>query len=218
MNIESDCEKCPLCGSRGPFDSVEGADQRDYRLCGECRLIFVPPADRLGPAAEKARYATHRNSIEDAGYCRFLNRLLEPMLKFLDPGMRGLDYGCGPGPTLSRLAARAGLECDDYDPLFRDMELEPPYDFIFSTECFEHFSSPWNELERIVQILRPGGSLGIMTELWQSIPAFADWHYTRDPTHIAFYHRDTIDWIAANFGLELLWTDEERCFVFAAGS
>lgn len=205
---------CPLCGRRGPFETVDGADRRDYLLCEGCRLIFVPREQHLSRADEKARYETHRNSIEDEGYCRFLRQLLDPIRGYLEPGMRGLDYGCGPGPTLSLLAAQAGLDCADYDPLFFDVEPDPPYDFILSTECLEHFRSPKDELARIVGMLRPTGYLGVMTELWQSRQAFRDWYYTRDPTHIAFYHRESMDWIAWEFGLELLWTDQRRCFVF----
>lgn len=189
---------------------MRGADARGYHLCGNCALIFADPAHRLAPAAEKAYYATHENGIDNAGYVRFLGRVLEPMLPHLDGGMRGLDYGCGPGPTLSLLVRQQGIACDDYDPFFADRPLKPPYDFMFSTECFEHFHHPAAEIARIHALLKPGGLLGIMTERWTTPEAFARWHYTRDPTHVSFFHADSFDFLCARFGFTPVWMDESR--------
>jgi len=41
-------------------------------------------------ADEKSHYETHGNSIENSGYVAFLNRLVEPMLPYLEDGMREL--------------------------------------------------------------------------------------------------------------------------------
>ena len=43
----------------------------------------------MSPEEEKARYLMHQNSIEDDDYVRFLNRVLHPMLPYLDKTMRG---------------------------------------------------------------------------------------------------------------------------------
>jgi SAM-dependent methyltransferase len=201
---------CPLCQAAGHLTTVRGDDDRRYHRCDSCSLIFVDPAHHLSPAAEKAFYRTHENSIDNAGYVRFLNRIVDPMLAHLAPGMRGLDYGSGPGPTLSRLLRRQGIACDDYDPFFADHPPRPPYDFIFSTECFEHFHHPAKEIERIHALLKPGAPLAIMTERWTSLEAFARWHYTRDPTHVCFFHAGTIDFICRRFDFSLLWKDERR--------
>lgn len=167
----------------------------------------------MSPEEEKARYATHENSIENDGYVRFLNRVLHPMLPFLDKTMRGLDYGCGPGPTLSQLVRQHGIACEDYDPLFANGDLRPPYDFILSTECFEHFHNPSQDIHRLCSLLKPGGLLGIMTERWATLEQFAMWNYTTDPTHTSFYHDDTFTFLCNRFALELLWHDENRVMI-----
>lgn len=208
---------CPLCLTEEPETAVRGADRRRYYLCSACRLIFVDPAQHLSPEAERARYEQHRNSPEDAGYVRFLTRAIEPALPFLAPGMRGLDYGSGPGPTLSLLLRQRGLACEDYDPFFADHPLAPPYDFVFSTECFEHFRRPEAEIERVVSLIPPGGLLAIMTERWTTLEAFARWHYTRDSTHVSFYHAETLDFLCRRFGLALLGKDETHVALFRRG-
>jgi len=192
---------------------VQGPDARRYYLCGNCALIFVDPAQRLSPAEERARYLLHQNSPQDRGYVAFLNQLLQPLLLYLVEGARGLDYGCGPVPVLSRLAQAQGIACDDYDPFFVDGPLRPPYDVVFASECFEHFHHPAEEMARILALLKPGGFLGIMTERWTTLAAFEDWYYARDPTHVAFYHADTFDFICERFGLASVWRDEKRVII-----
>lgn len=205
-----DVMSCPLCSVPGPMNAVRGADERRYHLCGVCHLIFADPVHRLSADRERAHYETHENSIENPGYVRFLNRLVEPMLPHLDGGMRGLDYGCGPGPTLSLMLRRQGIACDDYDPFFADHPLRPPYDFVVSTECFEHFHQPAAEIERIRSLLKPGGLLGIMTEQWTTLAAFAAWYYTRDPTHVSFYHAKSFEFICRQLGFAPVWSDGTR--------
>ncbi len=208
---------CPLCLLPGPADrsgKVAGADDRDYCKCDNCSLIFADPRHYLSAEDARARYATHQNSIDNLGYVKFLNRLLIPMRSFLDSSMRGLDYGCGPGPTISGLLQRQGMACDDFDPLFFDQPLHPPYDYIVCTECFEHFQRPDRDIARIVELLKPGGKLGIMTELWQDPDQFKTWYYTRDPTHVCFFHQQTIHYLARRYRLSILWQDRHRVVIF----
>jgi SAM-dependent methyltransferase len=205
--------ECPLCLTPTATQRVRGSDRRTYWLCSRCFLVSVDRGRHLSPAAERAHYGLHENSLQNAGYVRFLQRLVEPLLTHLESGMRGLDFGSGPGPTLSTLLERHGFTCEDYDPLFADRPLRAPYDFVVSTECFEHFHRPAMELARIRDLLRPGGWLGVMTERWSTLEAFANWHYTRDPTHVSFYHARTFDFVCERFGFEPVWMDERRVVI-----
>lgn len=201
---------CPLCLVAGETTDVRGADQRRYYLCHICSLIFTDARHHLSAAKAKALYSNHRNSIANAGYVAFLNRVVEPMRVHLNREMKGLDYGCGPGPTLSLLLKQQGIACENYDPLFENKTPQPPYDFVFSTECFEHFDQPDLEIRKIVALLKPGGLLAIMTERWTTLPRFASWYYTRDPTHICFYRTLTFDFICNRFGFTPVWMGESR--------
>lgn len=207
-------QPCPLCSDQGPHQQLQGADKRRYFSCSQCSLAFADPQQWLSAADEKAYYATHENSIEDAGYVQFLQHLLTPLLPLLTPGMQALDYGCGPGPTLSKLLAAAGIACDDYDPFFFPAQLRSQYDVITATECFEHFHNPHAELSRLSGLLREGGYLGLMTSRWADAEYFSRWHYTRDPTHVVFMQEKTPDWIARHYDLEVVWRDNPRVVIF----
>ncbi|HOS97598.1 MAG TPA: class I SAM-dependent methyltransferase [Deltaproteobacteria bacterium] len=163
-------------------------------------LIFVEERFLPSRDQEEARYRMHRNTGEDSGYVAFLNQAVEAALSFLKPGMKGMDFGCGPVPTLSTLLEKCGMRCGNYDPLFFPRVPEGPHDFIFATECFEHFFSPDRELLKIKALLAPGGILTIMTEPWTCLDGFSTWPYARDATHVCFYHDRTMDWISEKYG------------------
>lgn len=194
---------CPLCsGSARPYHRDA---RRDYLQCASCDLVFVPPHQHLDAAAARAFYDTHENALDDPGYRRFLGRLFTPLAQRLPPGASGLDFGCGPAPALAAMFAETGFAMRAYDPLFAPdtTALEQAYDFITSSEVFEHLAEPGAEIARLAGLLRPGGWLGVMTKRVRDREAFAQWHYIRDPTHICFYSDTTFRFIATRHGLEL---------------
>jgi SAM-dependent methyltransferase len=171
---------------------------REYRRCEECALIFVPAAMRLTPLAEVMRYVEHDNRRDDPRYVQFLRRLADPLRDRLVPGARGLDFGSGPVPVLGELLTAAGLPTVSYDPVFAADEslLEHRYDFIACSEVVEHLHEPGAVFERFARLLRPGGTLGIMTRFYGHEAPFDVWWYRRDPTHVCFYREETMAWIA----------------------
>ncbi len=195
---------CPLCGGAGPFETTIDVRKRRHRVCGRCQLIFVEPDFLPSPEAERERYAKHRNGREDAGYVAFLQQAIVPALPFLKPDMRGLDYGCGHTPILHLLLAEAGLRCENYDPFFFPEWPGGAFDFLFATEVVEHFHHPAAEWGRMLSLLRPGGILTVMTAPWEDLDAFRTWGYASDETHVAFYRRQTLEWILETFGLDEL--------------
>ena len=168
--------------------------------------MFVDPSQLPCAEEERRRYESHRNVPTDPAYRRFLGRLAEPILERVPQGAIGLDYGSGPGPTLSRILTEAGRPTRDYDPFFApDVEaLEHRYDFVTCPETAEHFPEPAGELRRIDELLHPGGWFGLMTGLVTKETDLASWWYLRDPTHVTFYSPATLDWIAEEYG----WTLE----------
>ncbi|MCC6301733.1 MAG: class I SAM-dependent methyltransferase [Gammaproteobacteria bacterium] len=190
-------DACPLCGAPGVTPHHRDA-AREYLRCPACALIHVPARHHLTAAQEKQRYDLHRNDPHDAGYRRFLARLFEPLAARLAPGAAGLDYGCGPGPALAMMFEEAGFPMRVYDPYYAPDRgaLAREYDFLSCTEAAEHFSNPDAEWRRIVSLVRPGGWIGLMTGLYDEAPAFAGWYYKNDPTHVCFYARRTLEWLA----------------------
>lgn len=174
---------------------------REYRRCPQCALTYVPSWMHLSRAEERAHYGTHQNRPDDPGYRAFLDRLATRLVPNLAAGAAGLDYGSGPGPTLSVMLEEQGFSMRNYDPYFApdQVALNERYDFITCTETVEHFACPAREFERFDNLLRPGGWLGVMTQMLEIDTKFADWWYRHDPTHICFYREETMRWIASHY-------------------
>ncbi|SFB81031.1 Methyltransferase domain-containing protein [Marinospirillum celere] len=203
---------CPLClqdsSSLWHTETRNPLVGREYWLCSHCDLVYVPAAFHLPPVAEQAIYLQHENNPEDSGYRGFLNQLLTPLLPFLQAlekergsSLTGLDFGSGPGPTLALMLEEAGFTCLNYDPYFAKYpeRLAQQYDFIVSTEVFEHLARPAEVMEQLNACLNPGGYLGIMTQRPRNLEAFSRWHYLMDPTHITFYSEDCFQWLASHW-------------------
>ena len=195
---------CPLCATVRP-ELFHRDMRRDYFCCDICQLVFVPKQYFLSPTAEKARYDQHQNSPDDVNYRRFLSRLCNPLMSRLAPGDRGLDFGCGPGPTLSRMLAEAGYPTAIYDPIYEPNAdvWRDQYSFVVASEVVEHLHQPLADLQRIWSVLKPAGWLGIMTKRLGHAAAFAEWHYKNDPTHVAFFAEATFIWLAAHWRAKL---------------
>lgn len=188
---------------------------REYWQCDQCELIFVPAEFQLDAAAEKAIYDYHQNDPADAGYRAFLSQTLNPLVERLPAAAEGLDFGSGPGPTLSLMLEEAGFSCAVYDIYYANepARLARSYDFITCTEVLEHLAQPRQILEQLVAMLRPQGLLAIMTKSTDTATDFANWSYRQDATHITFYGSKTFAWIASHWQLQMLYQDD-RTVIF----
>lgn len=195
---------CPLCGVASATIILVEAKRRFLR-CPECTLIFVHPADRLRPLEEALRYLHHQNHRDDPGYVQFLERLVIPVCDIVPEGSRGLDFGCGPAPVIAELLTARERPAVSYDPLFfaDDDLLHDQYDFLTCSEVIEHVHDPATMLANFGTLVRPGGTIAIMTRFYVVDTPFDQWWYRRDPTHVCFFNEDTMRWIAGRFGWDL---------------
>lgn len=192
---------CPLCRADDVAAFCAAGDKRYWR-CRVCALTFLEPSSRLARDAEYQHYLSHENEIDDPGYRKFLSKLADPLLERLPAASSGLDYGCGPGPALAHMLREAGHQVALFDPFFApgDAILAARYDFITCTEVAEHFHDPAREFAGFDSMLKPGGWLGLMTCFQTDDAKFAAWHYRKDPTHVVFYKRETLAFIASHLG------------------
>ncbi len=178
------------------------AHERRWFDCGNCGLVFTHPDDRLDPAAEAARYRMHQNDPADPGYRQFLSRVVNPLVPLLGEGAEGLDYGSGPGPTLSMIMTEQGFSMLDWDPLFApdSAPLARLWDFVTCTETVEHFHAAADDYLKMRTLVRPGGWLAVMTEPLPGGVELDDWWYARDPTHVSLHREETFRWLARDWG------------------
>ncbi len=191
---------CPLC------KSLLQTNMDDYFYkCDCCEAIVKDKAYYLSAEEEKSRYEEHNNDVNDFGYQKFTAPVTNAILEKYEPHHTGLDYGCGTGPVITEMLRQNGYQVRLYDPFFHpDMDyLNHRYDYIFSCEVFEHFHNPNDEIVKIVNLLKPGGRLLIMTHIYDPSIPFKHWYYRNDATHVFIYQKPTFLYIARVFKLEI---------------
>ena len=208
--------KCRLCGNN-ETNKFSKDKKRAYFLCDICDVVFVPDEDLPSVEFEKAKYDQHNNSVEQIGYCDFLDILKNPLCEIIEPNSFGLDFGSGPEPTLNILLQREGHRVNIYDYFYaKNDNLNPQkyqYDFITSTEVFEHLHNPLQDIDNLWQCLKSGGHLAIMTGLRDNIDNIKDkgkdgfdkWWYKNDHTHIIFYSIASFEYIARRLKAEIIY-------------
>lgn len=209
---------CKICDS----DDLDILDIKNkYYYCNNCQVIFIDSEEIVSPNKEEQRYEGHDNNHQNEGYVQmfedFISEVIEAHVD-LDKAEDVLEFGCGPGPVLADLLESKELKVDLYDPYFFPKKVfkNKKYDLITSTEVFEHFSDPVKEMELLSFHLKEGSYLAVMTSFHPGPQKFKDWWYKWDPTHIVFYNIKTFEKLAAEFDLEIVYTDHEKYILFKA--
>ncbi len=199
----------------------------DYYFCPECEFVFQDRGSLISHEAERSRYATHHNSIDDTGYVKMFEEWLQRSELPIEGGRSALDFGCGPGPdwVLARILEHRGYAVDTYDPYFtRNALPQKSYDLITATEVFEHLSDPLSVMQSLKSRLKPGAVLAVMT-LFHPVgnsenprwDGFKDWWYRRDETHVSFYTPRTFEVLGRMCGLDVLTVGKKNSITLSNG-
>lgn len=190
---------CPLCSGSG--DIFYKFKKHLYFQCTNCSGIFMD--ERLRPEAseEKLRYEEHINDVENKGYQKFVSPITSAVLNNFSTTDKGLDFGAGTGPVISKLLKDKDYSLVQYDPFFHNYPelLKNKYNYIVCCEVMEHFYHPKKEFELLQGLLQSKGKLFCMTDLWNESIYFHSWYYKNDQTHVFIYHKNTIKWIQKKF-------------------
>ena len=195
---------CPLCSSKN-YSLFYKDPLRKYLQCLNCDFVFVPSQYHLSQSEERKRYDTHNNDPNDPRYRQFLSQLTEPLNEIISSDSYGLDFGCGPGPTLSLMMQEKGHQMDLYDKFYAKNQsvFKKSFDFITLTEVIEHLSDPVFELDRLVSMLKSKGILAVMTQTLAQDIDFKSWYYKNDPSHIGFYNNKSLKVLASLLELKV---------------
>ena len=206
-------ERCPLCNS---MSEMFYEDTQRYCRCPKCRAIFVIKEDLPKSDAEKERYELHDTDTQDSGYRKFVSPITTAILRDFTKKDSGLDFGSGTSAIISVVLREHGYKIKNYDPYFYNHPeyLNESYDYISSCEVIEHFYHPYQEFQRLRAMLKEGGKLYLMTDIYDERD-FGSWYYKNDPTHVFLYTKETFQWIKSHFGLKELHIDK-RFISFSA--
>lgn len=206
--------ECLLCGEMGSLFYDKG--KQTFFQCPNCKALFVGKNNLPDRQTEKERYEEHNNDVYDPRYQEFVGPIVSAVLSTFSEDDEGLDFGSGTGPVISKLLKDQGYNIVKYDPFFHDTPtvLQRKYDYIACCEVIEHFHHPFQEFELLFRLLKPGGKLFCMTELYDSSINFRSWQYKNDLTHVIIYQEETIQWIQKEIGFSAVET-ENRLISFS---
>lgn len=181
---------CLICSTPAQLYHIHTKrDNQSYYRCPDCYSIAMHPQHYLTHEKEKARYLSHNNDVNDLGYQKFVQPVIQAVTTHTQSHHHGLDYGAGTGPVITKLLRKKGYSMTTYDPFFipNFEALNTLYDFIICCEVAEHFHHPKCEFDRFYKLLNSGGFLFIKTEILTPNIDFPNWYYINDPTHTLFY-------------------------------
>jgi len=178
-----------------------------YYHCNDCEYIFKSPECYQDFYEQKERYNLHENDKDNEGYKAYFQRFLDFTLPWVEQPKTALDFGCGVSSLLSTMLQEEGIECDFYDPIYHPDTLNnsKKYEFIVSTEVFEHLHQPREVFESLIRRLKEGGYLALQTQFHTNeVEAFKKWYYHQDPTHIVFFTAKTFRVLCEMYGCEFI--------------
>jgi hypothetical protein len=208
-------KKCFICGGKsGLFSKIK---DKIYYRCSRCLAVFLDKRFYLSKEAERKRYKEHNNDVNDPRYQKFVKPIVSRVQEEFTKEDKGLDFGAGTGPVVTKLLTDKGYKLELYDPFFCDRKnvLQKKYDFIVCCEVIEHFRFPFKEFRLLRSLLNPGGTLYCMTDIYSEEIDFKRWYYKDDPTHVVFYHTKTLEQIKLLFGFSGLEIKERLVQFFA---
>ena len=181
-----------------------------YWKCKTCAAKILDPQHYVSNSYEKKHYLKHNNSITNTNYKSFLLKLIEPVKDKILTSDIGLDYGCGFSPALANILKSHGFKVELYDPFFfpnKDVLLKK-YKFITCSEVVEHFFNPYEEFDKINDLLDNNSWFGVMTTFLINDDMFQNWYYRRDPTHVVFYKKKTFQHIGFQRNWQVFFPSE----------
>ena len=205
---------CPLCNSSSKV--LYHLKKRLYHQCENCQGIFVDRTLILDNYEEKKRYEEHNNDVNDPGYQRFVSPITSSILRDYTESDKGLDFGSGTGPVISKVLKDNNYNIVQYDPFFCNVPdvLNYRYDYIACCEVIEHMHDPKKEFILLKKLLQPKGRLYCMTLLYDDSIDFHTWNYKDDHTHVFIFQEETIKWVQKEIGFNNVKIDN-RLVIFS---
>ena len=208
---------CKICQSKTTIIKDLKKDFIYYR-CTSCGFVSLDEDYILNSIDEKNKYDEHNNSLANEGYVQMFEDFIDLSIEPYKENVRSiLEFGSGPEPVLATLLERRAFEVDIYDLYYSPKKVYEgkQYDFITSTEVFEHLQKPLEILELLVKHLNDDGFIALMTKFPpEDDKEFLAWWYRRDPTHISFFTPESFDVMAEKVGLKVLKTINKNIVVF----
>lgn len=224
--------RCPVCGKpakeffRIPFDrwcdgpelpkEVKRLDREvSYHLCTNCEYVFAPEFMDWSPNDFREKiYNEEYEKYIDPGHVSERAEMNFQLVKndLSKMGARHLDYGGGNGLLSELVEQRIHAESDNYDPFYgKVLGPHSKYSLITCFEVLEHVIAPRQIFSDFREWTVDGGFVITSTQVWDDprnvgkFGNFHNWWYAAPRNgHISFYAWRTLEYLADQFGFELV--------------
>lgn len=205
--------RCTLCNSVP--SSIFYNDANTYYKCENCKTVYMDASCYVSQQREIDRYTEHNNDVDDLGYQKFVQPIVTSVLSDFTTESKGLDFGCGTGPVITKLLRDKNFEIQTFDPFFdNNLEaLKTTYDYIVCCEVIEHFHHPLKEFKLLKSLLKPQGKLYCMTDVYHENIDFKNWYYKNDETHVIFYSENSFNRLSKALNFEKVIVND-RLIIF----
>jgi len=203
--------KCILCGSPDSAPACT-SDRFLFHRCGSCGFHWQDESFHLSQKLERERYDLHSNTLSDTGYVKYLSAVADLIEHLPVVPKKILDFGSGKEAVLTGILKGRGFDCEPFDPLY-GLEITLPahsFNAVIANEVIEHFRNPLIDFGTLFTNIRKGGYCIAVTQLVLPGIDLEKWWYIQDPTHIALYELQTIDWIGERFSIPAEIVDEKQ--------
>ena len=182
-------ERCRICGRAGSGVKLAALSRYEVRSCPDCGIVFLYPQPdhaRLAELHSSKEYNEHPYFEKRRGMnapVERAHRALIDRIRPYGPFARALDIGCSAGELMHFLRRELGCECHgvDVSPLavesipkakgvfplcadVRDADYESAsFDLIAMVDVIEHVDDPVSVMNRVFELLKPGGIVYIHT-------------------------------------------------------
>jgi hypothetical protein len=201
---------CKICGSKTEkifTHLVLGKHQKPYYFCPTCHFISPADLDWLEKAYKESIVVSDTGLVSRNLY---LSQVVAVLLCFLfkRDGLF-LDYAGGFG-LFTRLMRDIGYDFYHHDSFTTNLlapgfgyqpENSQPIEAVTAFECLEHFLNPIEEIQKILEYSKNIIFSTILLPIPPPQPKEWDYYGFEHGQHIAFYSRNTLNFIAEQFGL-----------------
>jgi 2-polyprenyl-3-methyl-5-hydroxy-6-metoxy-1,4-benzoquinol methylase len=200
------------------------ADIARCGTCGHMQLERFPSEDELVHAYEEA--TDDETYVEEEHAQRLTARVAVERIERYAPGRRLVDLGCWVGFLVDEARRRGwdaeGVEPSDYAHAYATQQLglrvhhadlfhadveRRAFDAVTLHDVVEHLVRPGDALDRMAELLRPGGVVHIATPNAGSALArrMGSRWWSVLPTHVQYFTRASLRTLLERHGYEVLW-------------
>lgn len=222
------CVRCPACSDPDAAHAF-GKNGHELWRCSRCGFLFVHPYPT--EAEVEAYYGERYNFVRPDFYPKTQSRRYRAFWRSLRffryvYGKDVLEIGCGGGFMVNAFG-RLGANATGVDLSARSIEFarksfprsafycEPigefgrrglRFDFIFSSEVFEHLAGTQEVMDAIAAVSKPGTLVYVSAPdlSHPAVPAdIREWPEISPPEHLQFFTRDALVACFERFGFRL---------------